>query len=90
MAGYAVLALMYKHLKLPGKILDIYRTTVGQATFKFCFTVVNKFDPNEPIDTPLIVSNHVTWNDIIYYGSMLKTRVGFVAKKQIASMFIIK
>lgn len=38
------------------------------------------------IDTPIVVSNHSTWIDIIYFGSFLKSTLSFVAKKEIAEM----
>lgn len=41
------------------------------------------------ISTPIIISNHVTAFDIIYFGAVLKSRVSFVAKKEITKMSII-
>ena len=38
---------------------------------------------------PIIVSNHVSWLDIIYFGTRLKSRASFVAKKEINDMPVI-
>ena len=90
MSTYAVLAVLHKYLKFPAFLIDLYRRTYGAFALKFCFNIINNYDPNQEIDTPIIVSNHVTWIDIIYFGSILKSRVSFVAKREIASWPVIR
>jgi lysophosphatidylcholine acyltransferase / lyso-PAF acetyltransferase len=37
----------------------------------------------------VIVSNHVSWLDIIYFGTRLKRRASFVAKKEINDLPVV-
>ena len=89
MFGYAVLSVLHKYIKFPGFLIDIYRRTLGAMIFRFCFKVFDKYDREELVDTPIVVSNHTTWIDIIYFGTALKSRVSFVAKREIASWPVI-
>ena len=52
----------------------------------FCFSIKNYFDPEEEIDTPLVISNHVSWMDPFYFGIIPKTLMSFVGKKEVLNM----
>lgn len=83
---YGVIATLHKYLKLPRFLVQIYRRAYGRLVFKIWMDVRPEFDIDEPIETPIVVSNHSTWIDIIYFGSFLKSTLAFVAKKEIAEM----
>jgi 1-acyl-sn-glycerol-3-phosphate acyltransferase len=84
---YAVWATLHRYLKLPAIILEWHRKYYGRFTMKFCFDLHENFDQSQFIDTPIIVSNHVTYHDIIYYGTAFTTQsVSFVAKKAVMDL----
>ena len=90
MFTYAILGVLHKYLRVPGIVLDWHRRIIGRVAIRICFSIKEQYDSSEVIDTPIIVSNHVTWIDIIYYGTALKNRVSFVAKREVSSMPIVK
>ena len=83
---FAVLATIHKYLKLPRSIVEIYRRYYGTFAFKLWIDVEPEFNVEDPIETPIVIANHSTWIDIIYFGCFLKSSLAFVAKKEIAEM----
>lgn len=81
MVLYAILAVLRRHIKLPLFILEWNRRFYGGFVIKYLFNIIEEYDHTKEIDTPIIISNHVTAFDIIYFGAVLKSRVSFVAKK---------
>lgn len=81
MIVYGLLAVLHRHVKLPAIFVKFHSMYYGSFAVKTCFNVVEEFDTSEDVRAPVIVSNHVSWLDIIYYGTRLKTRASFVAKK---------
>lgn len=83
---YGILGTLHRHLKLPAAVVNIYRRNYGNLIMRFWLNIEEEFDPSEPIDTPIVISNHSTWIDIMYFGACLNTILSYVAKKEIAEM----
>ncbi len=81
----SLLSILNLYKILPSKIVELYRKYYGRWILKLCASVQEEFDANERISTPIVISNHSTWMEIIYYG-MYPQLLSFVAKSELQKM----
>jgi 1-acyl-sn-glycerol-3-phosphate acyltransferase len=80
MLSFAFLCLLQKRLRLPSKWVDAFRSKAGRWLLTSRINLAEEFSPEEQIDTPIVVSNHVCWFDMAYMGSCFRA-LSFVAKR---------
>ena len=78
------LGMMHKYLGLPRFLVDIQRRIYGQIALRGWMTVSEEYDTRVPIDTPIVIANHSSHIDILYFGIMLETTLAYVAKKSVS------
>lgn len=77
---FALLCLLRKHLGLPAIWVDTFRRKAGRWLLKSRVNLIEEFNSEQEIDTPIVISNHVCWFDMAYMGSCFRA-LSFVAKR---------
>lgn len=79
---YGIMSVFYNNLKFPPFfIINLFRKYFGGLTMKSILNIKEDFNPVEKIETPIIIANHSTFLDPLYFGFCQESYVSFVSKK---------
>jgi len=81
-------ATIKKYLYFPKFLCELNRKVFGNFACHYCLNIIEEFDINEEIMTPVVISNHVNWLDLVYLGSCFRI-VSYVSKKEVTEVPVI-
>ena len=82
------LCILHHYLKFPKILVELFREHAGRLTLSICIKIDETFDPYKRISTPIIISNHVSVFEIIYFGAYPQI-VSFVGKAELRKSPIV-
>jgi hypothetical protein len=70
--GLSLLCIFKKYINFPSSIIEFWRLRVGRLSNVVLFSLKEEFDPNQPISTPIVISNHSSLLDSNYIASCFR------------------
>ena len=81
---YAIMGTLHCYCRFPTIFLiNLWRKYFGGFAFRLIVKTKEEFDLKQKIETPIVVANHSTFFDILYFGFCQESIVSFVSKKEI-------